>query len=391
MHGIEEIFCNECIKAVISGWIALMDTPATTVLSQTKYGKRDTPTNITLGLDAIPEINIHKRIEDFDPHAIFITEELGKNAKARWPDESDPNRQPLMFFSDPTDRSAQLEQFLKELSEKDKTTKVGELMAKNDCIGIWESKFGAPATITGSTTSITCVRKGTVIFSVILNYISRMMVVATSANIYCINLPDYTDANLDVINFSFVVKNGRILSFPSAKETCVATDDYLRFVTFLGKSGYKENFDDSMIFVEEAERFLHYKMPGGPSRPLYLSELQKGSGPLGFILANGEKIIEWVHWLSFVKFAKNIQGGPALKMFEIAIERPWIKQGVLMSTSIPYSIFVDGDEGTYIDISRLKNFDNPSKYRSMLLVTPHDNDRIICIMRQHEYREIILV
>jgi len=39
---------------------------------------------------------------------------------------------------------------------------------------------------------------------------------------------------------------------------------------------------------------------------------------------------------------------------------------------------------------RLKNFEHPSRFRSMLVVTPHDNERIIYTMRQHNYREVSL-
>jgi len=121
---------------------------------------------------------------------------------------------------------------------------------------------------------------------------------------------------------------------------------------------------------------------------LYLSELQNKHGPVGFILSNGEKIGEWMHWLSFVKYAHNKNGGEALQVYEISLERPWTKNGMLMSTSPPYSIFCDGEDKQYLDISRLRNFKHPSRFRSMIVVVPYNNERIIHVLEQHEYREI---
>lgn len=383
MQGIERTYCDECIRAVIGAWKALMETSAAEALSKVWYGKDD-----TLGLDAIPEINIYEKLLNFDNHAILVTEELDDVAKKRWPNDADPIKQPLMFFSDPTDRSKQLKKFIERISAERPLFQIGKLMADVDAETVWESLFEAPAAITGATTSITCIRKGAIIFSVVLNYITRVIFAATPIGIFQLRLPPFYDDRIQAINISHIVSSGQPLIFIPAKDSCRAPEDAKRFVTFLGKTGYRENFEDSMIFVENPDSFLHHTEPGGPSRILYLSELQKGYGPIGFILANGEKISEWVHWLAFVKFARNIDGGKMLRVFEISIERPRTKEGILMSTSPAYSIFsCDGNEG-YIDLSRLKNFAHPSRFRSMLVVTPFDNDRINYVMKQHKYREV---
>ena len=383
MQGIERVYCDECIQSVIGAYRALMETTAAEALKKVRYGKND-----TLGLDAIPEINISDRLRTFDDHAILVTEELDTVARKRWPSEADPAKQPLMFFSDPTDRSKQQKIFIEKISEAKPFAKVGTLMEEIDAKSTWEELFEAPSIITGSTSSITCIRKGAIIFSVILNYITRVLFVSTSIGIFQLDLPSFSDDRIESIDLSYVLINGRPLIFLPSKDTCRTPEDAKRFVTFLGKSGYRENFEDSMIFIDNPDSFLHHIEPGGPSRILYLSELQKGYGPVGFILANGEKIGEWMPWLAFVKFAKNIAGEKMLKVFEISIERPRTKEGILMSTSPAYSIFFCDDENGYIDLSRLKNFGHPSRFRSMLVVTPFDNDRINYIMRQHEYREV---
>lgn len=383
MQGIERAYCDICIKALIAAWRALMEAPVSELLSKVKYGKGD-----TLGFDAIPEIIISERLKSFDNHAILITEELDKITARRWPGDPDPLLQPLMFFSDPTDRSKQLKIFLEALGKNKPLAKVGDLMRGKNINGRWEKMFEPPAVITGATGSITCVRKGSIIFSVILNYVSHTIFIASPINIMQIELPSYQDNKLDNIDLSYIFEHGSILTFPPSSATCRKSDDFKRFVTFLGKSGYQENFVDSMIFMESPDDFLHHTEPGGPARILYLSGLQHNFGPIGFILANGEKIGEWIHWLSFAKFAKNKQGHPALKVFEISLDRPWTKEGILMSTSVPYSIFRSEGAQAYLDISRLKNFESPSRFRSMLVITPSDNERIIYLIRKHEYREI---
>ncbi|MDD5032258.1 MAG: hypothetical protein PHR36_04440 [Patescibacteria group bacterium] len=384
MQGIEKSYCDACINAVIGAWRGLMEVYFTEALRKVGYGKGD-----TLGLDAIPEIRIINRLTEFDPHAILITEERDDNVRRSWPTDADPIRQPLMFFSDPTDRSIELEKYFQRLSQEDPMAKIGVLMNKVEKETIWEEvSKEAPAIITGPTTSITCVRKGNIIFSVILNYVTSTIIVATDIGIIWYRLKAFDDPDNEKIVLDEIIRKGQRLNFPSVKETGYTSDDCMRFVTFLGKSGYRENFNDSMLFVENPDNFIHHKTPPGPPRVLYLSEFQKGHNPVGFVLANGEKIGEWLPWLSFVKFAKNGNGHQALRIFEISLERPWTKYGMLMSPSLPYSLFCENNGRSYLDMSRLRNFDRPSQFRSMLVVLPCDNERIIGVLLQLQYRDV---
>lgn len=168
-----------------------------------------------------------------------------------------------------------------------------------------------------------------------------------------------------------------------------------RFVTFLGKEGYFNNLKDSMLMETEAElkAALHYDVPGGPLRILYLSSLQPKDKPLGFILANGEKIGEWIHWLPYIRFGRvpGDLGEPILRLFEVFQERPHTKdKGILMSTSPAYSIFKDygGESGMVIDVNRFLNYENPSKVRSTLIVTSGNNDWATRVVNEYGYREV---
>lgn len=253
---------------------------------------------------------------------------------------------------------------------------------------VWEKMFEPPVIITGSSGAITCVRKGEIIFSVILNYINATIYVATDIGVCWYQLKDFSDPANEKVTLAEISKKGKRLYFPGVRELGYSPDDCKRFVTFLGKEGYRENFNDSLLFLENPDRFLHHREPPGPPRVFYLSELQNEYGPVGFILSNGEKIGEWMHWLSFVKYARNENGGYALLVYEIALERPWTKNGMLMSTSPAYSLFCDTGDKMYLDISRLRNFERPSQFRCMIVVVPYDNERIIHILKQHHCREV---
>jgi hypothetical protein len=392
MQGIERAYCDVCINALIGAWRELMEATGSEALRKVRYGNKigTMGKSDTLGLDAIPEITIKRRLEEFDQHAILITEELDDQAHRRWPTDSDPIKQPLMFFCDPTDRSIQLEEFFGRISKNEEEKKIGNLMANCNAEEVWEEMFEPPVMITGATGAITCVRKGEIVFSVILNYISGIVYVATDVGIFLYRLKDFSDSGNENITFAEVSIKGEKIRFPGVGELGYSMDDCRRFVTFLGKTGYLENFNDSMLFVEKENpmKFLHHKNPPGPPRTLYLSELQKGHGPVGFILANGEKIGEWMHWLSFVKYARNKDGGQALRAYEIALERPWTKNGMLMSTTPAYSLFCEARDKMYLDISQLRNFRRPSQFRCMMVVVPYDNERIIHVLQQHEFREI---
>lgn len=137
--------------------------------------------------------------------------------------------------------------------------------------------------------------------------------------------------------------------------------------------------------------FLHYGKPGGPSRALYLSSLQPSESPVGFILANGEKIGEWIHWLSFVQFSRSQSDDsqPALILYEIFQDRPWTKEGVLMSTPPNYSIFREYNGKLFIDTSWLLRMPNPSQLRSTLIVASCDNRWAVRSSSQSGYRPIM--
>ena len=380
MEGVEISHCNAAIEAILTACYAFWQSTVEEALRPIlKYGKND-----TLGMDAMPEITIIEQLQRYDQHSIVITEETGGREKFRFVHADDPRRFRTIFISDPTDRSAQIKKMLE--NENDRTKKVSEVITGATCREKWESDFSAPAEITGGSSAITCIRRGIPIFSVIVNYVTRQLFVSCSAGNYVLGLPE----KLTKIDLNYVRAHGKKIYFRDINSHGAMR----RFTTFMGKQGYKENFIDSKLMDEaEMDQYLHYRLPGGPSRVLYLSTLQPENNQLGFILANGEKIGEWIHWLPYVRFARkeNDQSEPALRLFEIYQDRPWTKEGILMSTPPAYSIFKpasDHDNRMTINVGHFSAFSNPSQIRSTLVIAPSDNQWATRIVNQYGYRPI---
>jgi len=383
MQGVEVSHLNAAISAVLLAYRDFTNSTVEDALRKVAtYGKKD-----TLGMDAGPEITICEELARYDSGAVVITEEIGSKG-LMFSDTFRPNEPHTfrtVFICDPTDRSNQLKAFLAKFP---KEMRIGDIFADPETKCKWESEFGAPASIAGATSAISCIRRGVPIFAVIVNYITQEMMVSCAAGNRILKLPD---EHQDLIDLAYVRTNGEPISFPGIDWD---TKSMRRFVSFMGdtgKLGYRENFLDSGLMNEaQMKEFIHYEKPGGPSRVLYLSSLQPCSTPVGFVLANGEKIGEWIHWLPFVQFARSQDDDsqPALVLYEVFQDRPWTKEGVLMSTPPNYSIFREHDGKFFIDTSRLLQMPNPSKFRSTIIIAPCDNRWAMRLSSQFGYRPI---
>ena len=384
MQGVEVSHLNAAIRAVLKAYYDFIYSLVEDALRPVSaYGKKD-----TLGMDAGPEITICAELNRYDNGAVVITEEIGTKGAILSDNfrPSDPQTFRTVFICDPTDRSNQLKAFLAKFP---KEMRISDILKDPETKSKWESEFGTPASIAGATSAISCVRRGLPIFSVIVNYITQELVVSCAAGIKILKLPEERPEPIDL---NYVLAKGTSFCFPGIDGRM---EDKRTFVTFLGdtgKIGYHENFIDSgFMSKEQISEFLHYDKPGGPSRALYLSSLQPHSTPIGFVLANGEKIGEWIHWLSFVRFARSQEDDsqPALILYEISHDRPWTKEGVLMSTPPNYSVFREYGGKLYIDTSWLLKMGNPSKIRSTLMIAPFDNRWAVSSSSQSGYRPIL--
>lgn len=388
MLGKNESYCNACISALMRANISLTNTPVADLLERVKYGKAD-----TYAFDAAAEIQIQQTLLSYDSRAALITEELGQSLLRSWPVYSDFENHPAVFLCDPADRSDHLVKFLEALKvdQEHGMVKLGEYVDGQQS-GLWEKIGDSPASITGATAAISCIRQGQVIFSVIINYITQELIVACPDGVKLIKLGYYKDLKGRVLTLEEVMSEGVTINFPAIHPTS-QWDNFKFFTAFLGserKKGYAENLHDSRILSGvDREAFVRMREPGGPARILFLSSLQPKDQPMGFILANGEKITEWIHWLPFIRFSKH---GDAreLRVFEVSQDRPWTKDGILMATSETYSVFQRCHKGRLaFDINFLRRFSNPSQYRSTLIVAPSNNEWVSQQAQQKGYREIL--
>lgn len=382
MQGIERAYCDACIRALLVANQNLMDESVASAVSKAaKYGKGD-----TFALDAIPEIAIEACIAGFDGKAILITEELGGSIAHRMTSGGEP---PPLFFCDPTDRSGLFRDFLQKKIGADPLRCVGEIVAEGGTISEWERDYGAPATITGATSAITFVREGLPTFSVILNYITQELLLVCGGGIKLFALPHYQTADYERLDTDRVLRLGKEIGFRLLHGRSTKHQDRMNFFTFLGKPGYPENFRDCGIFSDIGpQRQPIYDKPGGPSRTLYLSDLYTAH-PVGFILANGEKIVEWTHWLTVMRCAK-FDGESALQLFEVTHDRPWTKEGISMAPSPAYSIFrVSPDGLARIDIRPFCTMARPSQFRATLVLAVADNVWLLQVMKRCQFRQII--
>ena len=383
MQGVEIAHFNAAVAAALKAYYDFRNSTIEDALRPIgRYGKRD-----TLGMDAGPEITICQELGKYDAGAVVVTEEIGSR-RIQFGDSfrpNDPQTFRTVFISDPTDRSNQLKAFL---SVFPKYTKIGKILEDGKAIEKWEEKYSKPASIAGATSAISCVRRGLPIFSVIVNYITQQLIVSCAAGNRIIDLPNERP---ELVDLKHVCAKGAVVTFPNIETENGNMQSFVTFLGDVGKVGYDENFRDSnLINKRKVKNLLHYGVPGGPSRILYLSSLQPRSKPVGFILANGEKIGEWIHWLSFVRFARchTDESQPALMLYEIFQDRPWTKEGILMSTPPNYSVFREYNKKMYVDTSWLLRMPNPSQLRSTLIVAPHDNRWVVRSSSQSGYRSL---
>jgi hypothetical protein len=383
MQGFQISYTNAAIGAVIAANRYLLQTPLGDVSQQVNtYGKKD-----TLDLDARTEISIREELERFDRRALLITEEKSSRVMPWSIASMNGFNPPVIFVADPTDRSAPLKKFFSAMPEQSRP--VASAVGTPEICQQWEKSFSSPAVVSGACSAVTCLMNGQPICTAIVNYITQDLFVACAAGIRLFKLEaEMTES----ITLDRVLREGDKIEFPAIVDRNV--EQMRRFVTFLGKDGYKENFLQSKLMSEaDMSKHLVYDLPGGPLRILYLSNLFANDQPMGFVLANGEKIGEWIHWLTCVHFAslEYDRSEPALKLFEIFQEKPGMKDGISMAPSPAYSplSLMPGSSDEYlVDSVRLSCFENPSKVRATLMVAPRRNQEVRRLMEQHGYRRI---
>jgi hypothetical protein len=345
MQKVEQYLLYECVEALKDVLNEIKSTTAKSLVDKAISRKMD-----SLLLDVLPEnILRNQLLDDYDEHVVLVTEEKGKF------NFEEINEAEVVAFSDPTDRSKYLEKFIQQeiLDKGNSNLLFGSLLDSKDTIDKWEKFTGVPARLSGACCSITIVKRGEICFSMILNYITQELVIA------CKDFIGYSyvkNINLKAGNCDF--SRWAKINFPKPKENT-------SYVTFLGKN-YRECLDKSDI-LDNAFTPLEQE-PGGPARILYLSNINKN--PAGFILSNGEKIGEWIHWLGFCKYNEN------LVAYSVYPGTFFAKDDILMTPSPPYSVLELKKKSLFLNYDKLRFFENPSRYREMILISHRNNNLI---------------
>jgi hypothetical protein len=377
MEGVERAYLNAAILAVLKANQNLGLLQCQKALQKVPYGKSD-----TLELDATPENTIKEVLtEFFDRNLVLITEEEGKSVNLLDTDKG-------VVFVDPMDGSKILADFLIN-NVPDKFMRLKEIFANEKYLETWAQKHEGPVSITGCCCSVTAVKTGSILFNVMVNYLTQEIFIACQTGIYHQTISKILPEGEDWES-AFFDKRMRS-EWPEIKFPKPAIHDEEKFVTYLKKEAYIRNLEHANLIGPADDRQRSLDVPG-PARILYLSTLN--SSPVGFILANGEKIGEWLGWLAYARFAETGHE-PILQVYEVSFENPGTIEKVLMAPGPHYSVFESiaksgKEEVTKISLARLRSFENSSHYRATILVAHRNNTLITGMAKGQNARRLVL-
>jgi len=359
MNKSENQLFSQCIEALVTVQDNLLDMSAARLIQRSMSKKPD-----SLFLDTTPEITLSKKlIEEYNSEFVLITEEKGIFNTDQIASSQ------IVVFADPTDRSKQLKEFieLQLQTESKPDCSFGDLMSNMNAIEEWNHIHKTPAELSGACCSITIVKNRTILFTMCLNYITKEIYLA------------YDDGAFRIPTIRLSKTEGEYQV--DDKWTTInfyPPEERKTFVTFLGKQSYEGYLKSAKPF-DQTYKPLE-KEPGGPLRILYLSNLNPQ--PPAFILANGEKIAEWLGWLAFVKASND------LVAYAIYPEAVFTRDNILLAPSPLYSILECKEDTVRLDFDKLKYYKNPSRYREMILVAHRHNTWITAEIEADRSRKL---
>jgi hypothetical protein len=342
MKGAEKDLRDMLIHALTRAFNEIGSLRCDFAMERVGTGKAD-----TYGLDAIPEETIKVEVDHYDRDIVLITEETGK----RYSGEVGLEPTQTVLICDPTDRSIKMREFLQKLIQEDPSVAkqtVNEAFVRHT--DKWRTQLGEPS-ISGAAASITAIRDRRILFNVMVNYVTGEIFIADSVGTRKTTISDR--ATEMTVRFPAADRHSR------------------RFVTFLGKEGYAENIEKCNLGLSTDD--CADAWTGGPLRILNLSDL--GQNDISFIMSNGEKVCEWMGWLSWVKYARDpVQSDEqSLLAFRLFFESPRTKELVLVAPGPHYSVFIEEDGKMRVNLDRMFQLADPSHYRETILITPKEN------------------
>jgi len=346
MQKVEKYLLDYCIVALGKVLDAVKNTSVSSLIEVAQSGKQD-----SLFIDVLPENILNMSlIEDYDNNIVLVTEEKGGF------NFEEISRAELVVFSDPTDRSKPIKNFIQKNIDSNRinhSSLFRELIDSDRIIEEWSEFATFHPRLSGASCSLTVVKRGTILFSLILNYITQEIFVA------CSEFTGYAHASkVGQSPASHEFKSWTPIKFMDAMR-----DDYTSYVSFLAKD-YREYLINTNL-LDDSFKPLDSD-PGGPVRILFLSDLN--DRPTGFVFANGEKIGEWLGWLAYCKYSnKN------LVAYSVYPGTTFAKDNIIMTPSPPYSILELRGRDLFLNYDKLRYFENPSRYREMIVIAHKDN------------------
>jgi len=341
VQGVEIQYLGAAMSALADARVSLLAQPPSAVAIPGS-GKEDTKL-----FDSVAEQAIATRLQEFNSRCAVITEEKGVIGEKM-------RGSILSYIVDPFDRSRPFVRAVgTALASLDPTKckTIGDVIGS---VGFTMAHLEAPFA------SITCIRDGDIIFNVMVNYTDGSLYVACQKFVGSGSIHD-TPTPADLFEkgkrLRFVPRSGqRLICFTGDpdkdKEPPVNehSSKYMQILHNLGFSGFDR---------------VKLSNPGGPARILYLTDLYTGEDPPSLILSNGEKVFEFLGWLAFAIYSRD------LAVFELYSEGFEARGNILQAPPPNYSAFVKDVESkkVILNIDRILDLDPPGHYRSALVVT----------------------
>lgn len=361
-----------CINAALAGNRKLLECPVSLAVNLAKKGKDD-----TLIADYGPEQIVVRTLKSGLMNSfLVITEERGKILVRKGSGELPF----VVIFIDPVDGSKQLKTHGIRAHRNRPRELFSEIIANPYDIKDWELQNGAPASVTGSCLALTCFADGRLVGTVIVNYVTQELFLACSEGIKCVSIPQQHN-----LCYQAVMSDGRGIAFLPLAARAHGDYDLLTMATYEGKGkpGYEMNLADGLILRGVKRCLLMQKSANGPGRLLYLSSIHHDP-IVGFAFGNGEKITEWIHWLSFVVFSED-EGRPSLQLFQVMpTDIIPVMNGSPMRHNKDESLFQEGYRRRHgVDLNRLLWRKEPHHFRETLMVAPPDNEAVKNMLGEH--------
>ena len=348
--GIEIGYLSAAIEALHAARFAVMAQPPPLSLMP-GTGKAGSKL-----FDAVAEHAIADRLLAYNSRCVIVTEEAGVIGEKKY-------AALVSYVVDPFDRSRPFFRTVRGISDAKQYRNLGELFSDTEFnMRALEAPFG----------SITCILDLEIAFNAMIDYASGRVYVA------CKGFVGYGDINSGVDPRS-LVRNGHELSFsPRSGSTflCFTGDPDKDQDASVNEQSTKYGKILSGLGFDEAYH-LGLSNPGGPARVLYLSDLYEDDGNPLFVLSNGEKVFEFLGWLAYALYSRELA---VYELYSAGFEA----RGLILQAPPPnYSAFEPrfGQGGFRLHVDRVIRLDPAGQYRGAIVVTHARSTTACALMR----------